>query len=99
MLEEAGWDAWYNASAVTICTRTSICRNYRSISICMGASWPPICDRYEDNSPTLGKPLTKEGNTMLIKPKSNVKLIINPQEVYEIRDPKERELRYYAKEN
>lgn len=36
---------------------------------------------------------------MLIKPnKSNVKLIINLQEVYEIRDRKERELAYYAKQ-
>ena len=36
---------------------------------------------------------------MLIKPgKSNVKLIINLQEVYEIRNRKERELDYYNKE-
>lgn len=36
---------------------------------------------------------------MLIKPgKSNVKLIINLQEVYEIRDRKERELAYYTKQ-
>ena len=36
---------------------------------------------------------------MLIKPnKSNVKLIINLQEVYEIRNRKERELEYYNKE-
>ena len=36
---------------------------------------------------------------MLIKPgKSNVKLIINLQEVYEIRNSKERELDYYNKE-
>ena len=36
---------------------------------------------------------------MLIKPnKSNVKLIIDLQEVYEIRNRKERELDYYNKE-
>ncbi len=36
---------------------------------------------------------------MLIKPgKSNVKLIINLQEVYEIRNRKERELDYYNRE-
>jgi len=36
---------------------------------------------------------------MLITPgKSNVKLIINLQEVYEIRDRKQRELEYYNKE-
>ena len=43
--------------------------------------------------------LNKKELQMLIKPnKSNVKLIINLQEVYEIRNRKERELEYYNKE-